>query len=67
MTNETHAFVVLERWALEHKVTRLPSAKVLASLGEVTFLVTCLGDGSMGLPDNIRGEEGDDLVLVLDW
>ena len=52
---------------MEHKVTRLPTTKVFSALGQIALLVTSLRDWLLGLADNIRSKERNDLVFVLDW
>ena len=61
----THAFVVFQRRTLENEKTRLPTAKVLASLGEVTFLVASLHDRLLRDTNYVRREERDYFILVL--
>ena len=62
---KTHAFVVFQRRTLENEKTRLPTAKVLASLGEVTFLVASLHDRLLRDTNYVRHEERNYFILVL--
>ena len=62
-TYETHALIVLQDCAPKDKVSRLPSSKILPSLGEVPFLVIRVHHRST--LDNIRTQEHADLIPIL--
>ena len=57
----------MPRMGLGAQVTRLPTTKVFSALGQIALLVTSLRDWLLGLADNIRSKERNDLVFVLDW
>ena len=63
---DTHAFVVLQQRALEDEISRLPTAEVLAALGQVAFLVPWLRHRLLRLPHDVRCEERDNFIFVLD-
>jgi len=52
---------------LEHEEPSLPTPKILASLGQVTFFMSSLHHRLLLLSNNIRGKKGDNLVIILDW
>lgn len=62
----THTFIVLQGGALQDEKPCLPSTEVLTAFGKITLLISCLGNGFCGVSYDVRGEERDDLVLVLD-
>lgn len=66
LTRDTHTFVVLQRRALEDEKPRLPTAEVLAPFGEVAFFVPWLQHRLLRLPDDVRCEKRDSLIIVLD-
>lgn len=63
---DTHAFVVFQRGALEDEIPGLPTSKVLAALGQVTFFVPWLRHRLLRLPHDVRCKERDNLIFVLD-
>lgn len=64
---DTHTFVVLQRWALEDEIPRLPTTEVLAPFGQVAFFVPWLRHRLLRLPHDVRCEKRDNLIIVLDW
>lgn len=62
----TYAIVILQHWTLENKESRLPSTEVFSTLGQVPLFVADLHHRLVGLPNDVGGKEGDDLVIVLD-
>jgi hypothetical protein len=61
----THAFIVLQHGPLQHEIPRLPAPEVLSPLRQITFFVSGLMHRLLGLSNDIRAEERNDLVLVL--
>lgn len=62
----THAFVVFQGRALQDEISRLPASEVFTSLGQITFLVTCLRDRFLSRTKDIGRKECNNFVLVLD-
>lgn len=50
---------------LKDKKPRLPTPKVLPAFREIAFFVTFTGDGFVGFLDDIRSQECDNLIVVL--
>jgi hypothetical protein len=62
----THTFIVLQLRALKNEKPRFPTPKILPAFREVAFLVTFSSNRFVCFFDDTRGEECDDLILVLD-
>ena len=61
----TYAIVVFQHRPLEDEEPSLPATKIFPAFGEVAFFMPNLHHGLLLLPDNIRCEKGNDLVVVL--
>ena len=66
MEEKTDRIVVFESGSLENEVAGLPATKIFASFRKVSFFVTGLHDGLLLLTDDVTGEEGDNLIVMLD-
>lgn len=63
----THRFVVLEYGTLKDEVSSFPASEIFTPLCEVAFFVPSLHHGLTSFTDDIRREECDGFVVILDW
>ena len=66
MSPVTYTFIVLQLRALKNEKPRLPAPEVLPAFCEVAFFVTVTRDRFVCFFDDIRGQECDNLIVVLD-